>query len=130
MSQDVYIQILSKALKDLENHLGSKDFVLWQDNDSGYGTTRKSKVWQWMDRNGYTTVFNASRSLDTNWIENCFKAPKAEIKTHEIWEVEDLKTLAKEGWAKLSQKKINAWVESMPQRWKDVIAADGQMTAW
>lgn len=60
-----------------------------------------------MDQNGYTTIFNASRSPDTNWIENYFKAPKAEIRKHEVWEVEDLKTLAEEGWAKLSQVTIN-----------------------
>ena len=52
------------------------------------------------------------------------------IRTHEIWDIEDLRGLAEQGWEALSQETINGWVETMPQRRKDVIAADGQLTAW
>ena len=83
-----------------------------------------------MQKNGYVTVFNAPRSLDTNWIENCFKVPKTYVRKYEIWDLEDLRELAEEGWKKLTIRMINGLVETMPQRWKDIIEAEGQMTAW
>ena len=110
----MYIQILSKALPDLERHLGHKDFILWQDSDSGYGVRKNSKVGKWMQKNGYVTVFNAPRSPDTNWIENCFKVPKTHVRKHEIWDLEDLRELAEEGWKKLTIRMINGFVETMP----------------
>lgn len=36
--------------------------------------------------------------------------------------------LAKEGWNKLSQKRINGWIDEIPQIFKDCIALDGAMT--
>lgn len=48
-----------------------------------------------------------------------------------VWDIDTLKEVILEGWDLLSvEKTINPAVHSMPQRWQDVIDANGQLTAW
>ena len=58
------------VLPDLEGRLGHKDFILWQDNDSGYDVRKDLKVGKWIQEHGYVTVFNAPKCPKGNWIKN------------------------------------------------------------
>jgi hypothetical protein len=57
-------------------------------------------------------------------------APKAYLRKYSHWDEEMVWELAQEGWANLSQKTINKWCDSMPERLQAVIDAEGKMTSY
>ena len=55
---------------------------------------------------------------------------KQYIRKYSHWDVETTKNLTVEGWDSVKQRYINAQVDSMPKRLRDVIDADGAITGW
>lgn len=132
MSLQVYRdQILEPIVKPwLER---GEDFVLEEDNDSGHGgddSKRMNIVKAWKKRNNLQHYFNCPGSPDLAPIENCWRPPKQFLQRFSHWDEFETRDLAIEGWEKVSRRFINEQVDSMPQRLRDCIAVDGQMTGW
>jgi hypothetical protein len=72
--------------------------------------------------------FNCASSPDLSPIENCWQALKQTLKKYPHWSDEMTRELIVEGWEALKQKTINKWVDEMPQRLRDVLELDGQLT--
>ncbi|KAF2183648.1 hypothetical protein K469DRAFT_710450 [Zopfia rhizophila CBS 207.26] len=127
MTQRAYIdQILEPIVKSwIESH---QCFILEEDGDSGHGPGKSNIVRTWKKENGLQYYFNCYSSPDLSVIENCWQPPKQYVKKFPHWDEQDTRELAIEGWEKVNQKFINASVNSMPQRLKDVIEMDRQMT--
>jgi hypothetical protein len=128
MTHECYInQILTPIVMPwlVEN----RDFVLEEDGDSGHGFGKgTNKVKQWKERYGLEHYQNCAGSPDITPIENSFQVPKEHIKKFTHTDIEGLRELALEGWARLKQETINKWVEEMPQRLQDVINSKGKMS--
>lgn len=127
MTQRVYIDTILEPIVKTWIQRGH-DFYLEEDNDSGHGPSPTNIVRTWKKENNLKFFFNCPESPDLAPIENCWIAPKQELKKVPHWEDSTVRELIYEGWAKLHQPTINEWIHGMPQRLKDVIAADGQMT--
>jgi hypothetical protein len=70
MTHKAYIeQILEPVIKPLLEQ--GKDFVLFEDRDSGHGTSKNNPVRKWKEQHGLKHYFNVSNSPDLNIIENC-----------------------------------------------------------
>jgi hypothetical protein len=122
-----YVDILNTVVKPwLE---AKEDFVLEEDGDSGHGTGPKNIVHTWKQDHGLKSYFNCHDSLDLAPIEKAWQPPKQYIRKFPHWDKEETQELAKEGWDKVSHDFINKWVDSMPQRLREVIEMDGKMTA-
>lgn len=132
MSQEVYIQsILEPVVKPWIDR--GDDFVLWEDNDSGHGTTERSIAQIWKRRNACKAQFNIPSHPDLNIIENCWRWPKTRLKQHAHYSEEDITELMIEGWEEMRsehQDKVNDWIHEMPRRLEAVIDAGGQMSAY
>ena len=125
MDQKTYITLLEKeCLK------WPKDWVLEEDSDSGHGKSENNPVRKWKEAHNLKTYFNCVHSPDLAPIENAWQAPKAALRKFGHWDDDSIWELAQEGWENLSQETINKWVESIPQRLKDVIARKGQLTGY
>ncbi|KAH8645497.1 hypothetical protein BX600DRAFT_519508 [Xylariales sp. PMI_506] len=108
-----------------------EDFVLEEHRSIGHGTANKNNiVQQWKRRNAVESYVNITASPDLSPMEDAWKAPKAYIREHAIWDEEGLRETAEDGWEAVTQGTINSWVHSMPQRMQDVLDANGQLTAW
>ncbi|CAI6087300.1 unnamed protein product [Clonostachys chloroleuca] len=107
-----------------------RSFVLEEDGDSGHGPGKSNPVRTWKEEYSLESFFNCPRSPDLPPIENCWLVPKAYIRKYPHWDLDTLHDLVEEGWEQLSQSTINRWVESMPQRLRDVIKMEGKMTNW
>ena len=103
-------------------------FILEEDDDSGHGTGKNNIVRTWKEQNGLEYYFNYHSSPDLSPIKNCWQAPKAYIRKYPHWDDRSIRSLIYKGWSTVSQKEINKKVHSMPQRLKDMIELDGQMT--
>lgn len=127
--RDYINQILNPVVKPwLES---GDDFILEEDGASGHGpSSNQNIVFQWKEKHQLRYYFNTPGSPDLSPIENAWKAPKSHLKEHAIWDELAIKELAEEGWEALSQATINEWVHSMPQRMRDVIDTEGQLTGW
>lgn len=125
MTQQVYITLLQEEVAQWPSNV-----VLEEDGASGHGLGKKSIITKWKQDNNVTWYHNCPYSPDLAPIENAWLAPKAWLRKFAHWDDNTVWEVAQEGWEALSQKKINYWVESMPQRLRDVIQLEGQMTAW
>ena len=123
--RDVILEPVVKPWIECGQH-----FVLEEDGDSGHGTGKNNIVRTWKEQNGLEYYFNCHSSPDLSPIENCWQAPKAYVRKYPHWDDRSIRSLIYEGWSTVSQKGINEKVHSMPQRLKDVIELDGQMTGW
>ena len=92
-----------------------KDFVLEEDNDSGHGPSSKNPVRESKEKYGLKAFFNCPKSPNLSPIENAWIASKMEVRKYPHFDINALKTLAVEGWDKLSQETINHWIDSMPK---------------
>ena len=130
MSLQIYKdEILEKVVKPWLDQ--SQDFILEEDGDSGHGTGRENNIVRiWKQKNGLRYYFNTPGSPDLSPIENCWRAPKENIAQHASWDEEKVRELVIEGWERLSQETINSWVDSMPQRMRDILKLEGIMTGW
>lgn len=108
-----------------------QQFVLEEDGDSGHGPGKKKNIVKtWKEENNLKHYFNCHDSPDLSPIENCWQAPKQTLKKYPHWDDQMTRELIQEGWDELKQKTINRWVDSMPQRLRDVIQLDGQLTGY
>ena len=129
MSLQIYKdEILEKVVKSWLKKDGSESFVLEEDGDSGHGTGKRNVVRDWKVAHHLNSYFNCSQSPDFAPIENAWSAPKQWIAQFESWDTDLLKSLATEGWERLSQERINSWVDEMPQRLRDCIDSGGKLT--
>jgi hypothetical protein len=130
MTQRVYINsILDPVVKPWI--LAGHDFALEEDGDSGHGPAHNGNiVRQWKTQNGLESYFNCASSPDLAPIENCWLPPKQHLRKYPYWDDATTIELIKEGWALVSQEYINERVLSMPERFKAVIEANGNMTGF
>ena len=129
MSQSVYRdKILEPIVKPW---LAESSFILEEDGDSGHGFgSTKNTVAVWKRQNQLKYYKNYPGSPDLSPIENCWLPPKQYYKKWPKWDDFGSRELIQEGWERYIQPYINAQVLSMPQRLKDVLKLDGQMTGW
>ncbi|KAL8351748.1 hypothetical protein RB601_002184 [Gaeumannomyces tritici] len=106
-----------------------QDFVLEEDNDSGHGGSKSNIVRTWKEKHNLRHYFNCTHSPDIPPIEKAWQAPKAAIRKLAIWDDNLLKSTAEEGWDNLSQARINAWVDEIPDILQRIIDAEGKMIA-
>jgi hypothetical protein len=121
----VYLDLLKREVP-----MWPKEMVLEEDNAPGHGVAKDSIVNRWKRDNNVKSYYNCAYSPDLAPIENCWRAPKAWLRKIGHWDDDSVWEVANEGWNALTQKKVNEWCLSMPQRLRDVIKAEGQMTAW
>ena len=128
MSQEVYVnQILEPVIKPWIER--GDDFILEEDGDSGHGKRGvNSKATRWREENNLLYYANCPHSPDLSPIENAWQVPKQIIGKIAHWDDATCIEAIKEGWAKLSQKTINKWVEEMPKRLHDIMDSRGKMT--
>ena len=107
-----------------------QNFVLEEDGDSGHGTGKKNIVRTWKQQHGLKYYFNCSNSPDLSPIENCWQASEQTLKKYPHWDDMTTRELIREGWDNLSQERINNWVHGMPQRLRDVLTAESQLTGY
>ena len=112
------------------------EWVLEEDNDSGYGNKDSNNLVQkWKrdygitqsDQSAHRCYFNCPRSPDLAIIEDGWSYPKNYVKKRSHWDDQIVDELAREAWRQMPQPWINQLVDSMPQRLQDVIASGGQM---
>ena len=125
MNMVIYLKILKTEVTNWP-----KSWVLKEDRALDHGRGKDSMITRWKKANNVSYYFNYPYSPNLAPIENCWVAPKATLQKFGHWTEEEVQNLSCEGWHNLKQKKIDAWCDSMPQRLRDVIAAEGQMTAW
>ena len=129
MTHKAYIeQILEPVIKPLLEQ--GRDFILFEDGDSRHGTGKNNPVRKWKEKHGLKNYFNVSNSLDLNIIKNCWLPPKNYVRKFPHWNDEETRALIIEGWEQVSQDYINGMVRTYPQRFKDIIATEGQLTGW
>jgi hypothetical protein len=105
-----------------------QSFVLEEDNDSGYGTSKANIVRDWKQQNGLDHFFNCAQSPDFTPIEKAWQGLKMYVKRRPCWDDGLVKELAEEGWTAVKQETINKWVDSIPQIFKDCLELEGGMT--
>lgn len=117
ISQRVYIDSILEAVVKPWLEAG-QDFVLEEDI-----------VRHWKAKHGLKYYFNCPHFPDLfTYIQKiCWQFPKQTVDRKAHWDDEKTIAAIKEGWAKLTQEKINDWVLSMPKRLGD---RKGKMTGW
>jgi hypothetical protein len=129
MTQRAYIdQILEPIIKPWLIDPTQESFILEEDGDSSHGPGASNIVRTWKEKNGLQSYFNCHLSPDFSPIENCWQPSKQHVRKYPHQTEDDTKQLAEEGWASIKQSFINMKVDSMPQRLRDCIESDGQMT--
>ena len=75
------------------------------------------------------SFFNCSQSPDFSPIEKAWQSPKQYVARRPCWDDEIVKELAEEGWYKgLSQKRINKWIDQIPDIFKQCLELEGGIT--
>jgi hypothetical protein len=130
LTQREYIdQILEPVVKPWL--AAGHQFILEEDSASGQGPMCNGIVARWKEKHGLGTCFNtAAGSVDLAPMENAWKVPKAYMREHAIWDEDALKMAAEDGWDAVLEGTLNDCIHSIPQRMKNVIAADGQLISW
>ena len=132
LTQAAYLDQILRPVVGSWLDAGDQDWVLLEDNDSGHCPSGKGACGAWKREHlDGRFMFNVSNSPDLNIIENTWRVPDNWVGQHRIHiaAADDLYGLAVEGWAQLKQSSINAWVDSMPTRLRDVVRMEGRMTA-
>ena len=126
-------KILEPVVKPwiLESRANGTVFTLEEDGDSGHGTGKNNICRTWKKDNLLDCYFNVSGSPDLAPIENCWQGPKQWAKKVPHWDDETTEHLMVEGWEEhMPQRFINARSRSMPERLRDVLRLEGQMTGY
>lgn len=129
MSHEVYLDSVLKPVV-LSWKLAGHDFVLEEGGDSGHGTSKHNPVRVFKERNGIECYFNCALSPDLSPIENGWFPVKNQVRKAPHWDAETTIELAREGWANIKQETINKWIDSIPDRLKQVIRGAGKLTAY
>jgi DDE superfamily endonuclease len=127
MEGDFYVEILKRLLPQVEEHFGSKDFILFQDGDSSHNCPQ---VKAWLAENGYTSYTTPHYSPDLNFIESCVLRWKSHVKNGFACDIKSLEERIISGWRILDLRRLGEDVDSMQFRWEQIIAADGQRIAF
>ena len=109
------------------------NFVLEEDHDSSHGIPKGGQglVQEWKRSNGLNHYFNCSGSPDLAPIENAWQPIKQNLKKYPHWTKEEIKEIASETqYDQISQKDINKWCLSMPERLQQVIDLEGKITSY
>ena len=125
MTQKVYLELLQAECTSWPS-----DAVLEEDRDSGHGRSESNPIRTWKEQQHLLHYFNCTGSPDLSPIENAWQAPKAHVRKFAGWDDESVWRVSQEGWNRLPQKTINAWIDSMLARLQAVIDGKGQMTAY
>jgi len=135
MSHQVYIDsilepIVKPWIQDVKR--GRIDpFILEEDGDSGHGGGKiQNPVRRWKAENGLKHYFNVPSSPDLAPIENCWQAPKQNLRKIPHWDDDTTRAIINEGWEHVSIPFINERVSTMPQRLQAVIDGGGAMTGF
>ena len=127
MSQQVYRDIILEPIVKPWIAAGQR-FILEEDGNNRHGPGKKNIVRTWKEQNKLEYYFNCATSPDLAPIENCWQAPKQTLKKYPHWDDSTTRELIREGWEAVSQKRVDDWMDSMPQRLQEVIDSDGQLT--
>ena len=127
MTQKVYIDfILELVVKPwLEE---KQEFVLEEDSDSGHGTGKANLVCIWKQQHGLKSYFNFTMFPNLALTENCWAIRKAHVRKYPYLDDAKLEELIYEGLACVSEEFINSQVDKMPNRLRNVINGNGDMT--
>lgn len=128
MTQNVYISILKRNLKQSAEKLGILDrFYLYQDNDPKH-KAHNSRMW---------TLFNCPhvmdvppQSPDLNVIEHVWEHLERNLQNYQIKTTQDLENSIKAEWNKLEPAYCGTLVESMPRRLNAVVQNKGSSTKY
>ena len=74
------------------------NFVLEENNDSGYGISKKNIVRTWKEQNNLTYFFNLAELLDIPPIEKAWNALNKSVKKQPFWDNRLVIEAAEDGW--------------------------------
>ena len=127
MTLNDYIdQILEPVIKPSIE--AGHQFVFEEDGDSGHGYgTKINRVKQWKEEHYLTTFRNCPNSADLAPIENCWQPMKQAVRQMPHWTKSEAWRLATTGWnERVTTRFINTQVDSMPERLRQCIEANGK----
>jgi hypothetical protein len=129
MTQAVYLDTVLKGpvQKWLDNN---ESFLLEEDQDSGHGTSTSNLVRTWKEDNNVDYYFNASGSPDLSPAENVIRAIKQCIQAFDHFDDDTLHCAVFRAWDSVSQTTINSYIDSMPERMRELSKMDGEMTKY
>lgn len=106
-------------------------FILEEDVELNIGK-KNTTVKAWKDEQGLRSSFSTLGSPDMTPIEDALKVLRERLIQQPSWDIIELKRAANETWNSVQARpeQVDAWVYSMPQRMRDVIAVEGRMTMW
>ena len=134
LNQKVYIEsILEPVVRPLLER-GDKQWIMEETGDYGHGsgsTERGNAVWQWKMKNGLQFYFNAPKSPDLCILDDCWVPVQKHLARSTFADEQALLNAVKVAWKEqVSQELINSLILSMDSRLREVIALEGQMTAF
>jgi hypothetical protein len=128
MNKEVYRDVILEGIVRPWLDRGDS-FVLEEDRDSGHGIGKgKNIVKDWKQAHGLETYFNCSASPDFSPIEEAWQSAKQSVLKRPCNDDSVIKEYAEEGWAKLTQEKINSLVHRIPEILRDCLELQGGMT--
>lgn len=135
MNLTTYVDILETEVKPwLRPAYSPNNWILEEDRDSAHGLASKNDniVVKWKKQHGLFNrcYFNMASSPDLAPIENIWKPVKGYVKKYPHFQQDKTVDLIQEGWQRVDQNWINYLCDSMPDRPKDCIEAERQMTGW
>jgi len=104
-----------------------EQWYLLHDNDKKF---KSRLVTQWLHNNGISLIDFPPYSPDLNPIENLWAVMQRRVDTHSCETMEELQDAIAAEWAKIDKELLEKLVESMPQRCRAVIEADGWYTQY
>jgi hypothetical protein len=131
--QDYCDKVLDGVVKTWILAEGAQPFVLEEDIESfSHGAASNvNPAQQWKEENGLRCHFNCLDSPDLNPLDSLWPPHKQwATQPLENWDTEGLKQAVRDAWANIEQPKVNAWVDSMPQRLRQVVENEGKMFPW
>ena len=136
MTQITYInQILAphfmSTMQRLEKERAGRAPILEEDNDDAHGTRSKNnKVQAFKERHGLKTYSNPPGSPDLSIIETVWRVLKQGVKKHKCQSIAQLKWAIEDVWESIPQGTIDGYVDSMPDRIKQVYERGGLSTEY
>lgn len=107
------------------------DLIFMQNNAPGHAA---AATIQELQERGINTMTWPPFSLDLNPIETVWNWMKDYIQHKygalDILTYDILRTIVKEAWEAITTEQLYELIESMQQRCKDVISAEGRFTKW
>jgi transposase len=124
-----YVSILQEHLVKRGFKMAGRNWIFQQDNASIHssGFTKS-----WFEDNNINLIPWPSKSPDLNPIENLWGilARRVYVNGRQFQSREELKSVLKEEWEKISVEELKNLVESMPNRVYEVIKAQGGTTKY